>query len=1050
MLKVYRLFGTHMRKICCGVSLLLLSATTPAFSQFPTGFSARKLTADNIKQATTLAHAADGRIFIAERSGALKVLQNGVVTTVHTVSTTDGSEQGLLGITLHPDFATNGKIFLFYTDPQITVHYLDVITVTASNTVNSTNRVMQFDPILAGAHNGGALLFKNGLLYVAIGESGVQAEATKLDTYRGKILRLTEDGQPAPGNPYYNEVGASRQKRSIWAIGMRNPWKMSIDPASGKIFVMNVGGDWEEINDVTSPDASKNYDYGWGASGKSGPQQDAATTILPAYAYQSHVDGTCAITTGTFFNPATTNYPAQYKNKFFFSDWCARWIRTVDATNPGAAAAQEFGKPAGDAQILGTSVGIDGNIYYIVHADGGSVWRIEFDATAAPSIVNQPVSQTVFAQDAVTFSVSAAGAIPYSYQWRKNGVNITGATNSSYTIASATAADAASYTVVVTNPIGSVTSAAATLTVKAFNAKPVPRILTPLSSLTWSSLDTVRFSGSATDAEDGTLPASTYRWELRFYHSEGNGLVHFHPGATIPAGITSGSFVANNTGEFSPNVWFQLRLTVTDAAGRVGVDSVEIQPKKVTVSTAANRAGIQLILGNSQQVAPFSQTLVVNTPVSLQAVSPQVLRDTSFVFSSWAHGGDALQTIRVPAVNTTYTANYAVSSTLQNPYKGLPANLPGKIEIEDYDLGGEGIAYHDSSPTNQGGQYRLNEGVDLEGTGDTGGGYNIGYVSAGEWLEYTVNITAPGAYTFGARVANPGAAKAMHVEVDGVNITGSIVVPATGGFQSWQTITAPTAVLKAGVQVVRISLDATDFNVNYFTFTSGSSDTVVVPPTDPGANLALNKPTYVSSIENGGLTGNYAVDGNEGTRWSSAFVDPSYFFVDLGAIYNINEVKILWEDARGKDYLVQVSNDSITWNTVRTIVGNTALLNDHTGLTASGRYVRMYGTARSGGYGYSIKELEVYGAAATASGLAYVAETNAAAFKMYPNPVSSTLNISGVKTARLFIITNLSTSQQTRISSTNGVLNVSGLVPGTYIVEFKEGGKVVRKKFVKI
>ena len=183
--------------------LVLLSAFfSPVIAQLPPGFFQRKLTGDVINEATAMVHAPDGRIFIAERSGAVKVFQNGTVSTVHTVATVTAAEQGLLGITLHPDFATNGKCYLFYTKADMTVHYLDYIVITPANQVSSVTHVMEFDPILNGFHNGGALLFKQGFLYVAIGESNQAAQSAMPDSYRCKILRLTVNCDPAPGNPY--------------------------------------------------------------------------------------------------------------------------------------------------------------------------------------------------------------------------------------------------------------------------------------------------------------------------------------------------------------------------------------------------------------------------------------------------------------------------------------------------------------------------------------------------------------------------------------------------------------------------------------------------------------------------------------------------------------------------------------------------------------------------------------------------------------------------------------------------------------------------------
>jgi hypothetical protein len=129
-----------------------------------------------------------------------------------------------------------------------------------------------------------------------------------------------------------------------------------------------------------------------------------------------------------------------------------------------------------------------------------------------------------------------------------------------------------------------------------------------------------------------------------------------------------------------------------------------------------------------------------------------------------------------------------------------------KIEFENYDSGGEGVAYHDTTSGNAGGVYRSNN-VDIQPTTDTGGGYDIAWVVAGEWLNYTTTIATAGTYSFDFRVASRDAGGSFHVEVDGVKKTGSISVPDTGGWQSWKTITQTGVSLSAGTHVVRIVMD---------------------------------------------------------------------------------------------------------------------------------------------------------------------------------------------------------------------------------------------------
>ena len=792
---------------------LFLFLSTLTFAQLPTGFVINKLTDNIINEAVAMGHAPDGRIFMAERSGNLKVFKNGTITTIHTVATTTAVEQGLLGLTLHSDFASNGKLYLYYTNTASTLHYLDMLVINpTTSAVASVTRIMEFDPIINGFHNGGAMVFKGMYLYICIGESNSPAQAALLDTYRGKVLRLLDDGQPAPGNPYFSEAGATRQKKSLWAIGMRNPWYMSMDPVTQKLYVVNVGGNYEEVNDVTAPDAAKNYDYGWAGDGKSGPEQPN-TTIYPTYTY-GHNGWGCAITSGVAFHPTgATTYPPAYQNRFYFTDWCSGWLRSFDLSNP-AATYQEFSATS-FGNILGLSLGIDGNIYYFKYGTNGSLNRLEYTLPTVPVIINQPQSQTVVAGDPVTFSVTVSGAATLNYQWYKNSVAITTATSSSYTIPVTNAGSAGTYYCVISNTYGMVTSNNATLTMLPFNARPVVTILTPSSSLTWNVLDVINYSGSATDAEDGTLPASAYAWEVQLHHKDCPTCEHWHPGPAAPSGVTSGAFIADNGGEASSNIWIRLLLTVTDSQGRTGVDSVDIYPNKVTLSAQTNKTGVQLSMGGSA-VAPFSKTEVINSALTLSAASPQLVGDTLFTFVSWNIGGAATQTIRVPNVNTTYKAIYTGTYVGQTPYGGVPHPVPGRVEAEDFDLGGEGVAYHDTGNGNAGNRYRTTENVDIENC--NAGGYNLSYVANGEWLEYTLDVQQTGTYTITLRVATPYNNRMAHLSIDGVAITGSLAIPYTDGYQNWQDLVVPNLSLVAGTRIFRLSLDADNFNVNYIQF----------------------------------------------------------------------------------------------------------------------------------------------------------------------------------------------------------------------------------------
>jgi len=159
------------------------------------------------------------------------------------------------------------------------------------------------------------------------------------------------------------------------------------------------------------------------------------------------------------------------------------------------------------------------------------------------------------------------------------------------------------------------------------------------------------------------------------------------------------------------------------------------------------------------------------------------------------------------------------------PYSGSPAAIPGTIQAADYDNGGEGIAYHDSGPDNAGGAYRAG-GVDLAAS--TEGGYTIGWIVAGEWTRYTVNVAAAGSYTAQIRVAGMSDG-GLHIGLSGSGASTAVSIPATGGWQSWMTVSVPMT-LAAGQQVMTLQFDTGGYNVSYVRFLTASTST---PPPTP-------------------------------------------------------------------------------------------------------------------------------------------------------------------------------------------------------------------------
>jgi hypothetical protein len=171
------------------------------------------------------------------------------------------------------------------------------------------------------------------------------------------------------------------------------------------------------------------------------------------------------------------------------------------------------------------------------------------------------------------------------------------------------------------------------------------------------------------------------------------------------------------------------------------------------------------------------------------------------------HGSTDGKDVGVDVEELNASTAGALSGIWGTPFAGAPAAIPGTIQAEDFDDGGEGVAYHDTTAGNAVGQYR-NTDVDIETTGDASGAYNVGWVVASEWLGYTVNVGTAGTYTVETRVASQVNGGTFHIEFDGLDKTGPLTVPNTGGWQTYQTVTTTGVSLTAGQHVMRLVMDA--------------------------------------------------------------------------------------------------------------------------------------------------------------------------------------------------------------------------------------------------
>jgi len=425
----------------------------------------------------------------------------------------------------------------------------------------------------------------------------------------------------------------------------RNPFTFSFQPTSGRMFINDVGQNtWEEIND-----GAAGANYGW-------PATEGATTnpsfVTPVYSY-SHGGGAfqgCAITGGAFYAGLPAQFPAEYVGDYFFADYCTGWINQLDETG-GVVTVGTFASEI--ASPVDLAVGPEGSLYYLARGSTGVVVRIDYTGSQAPAITQHPANLTVSVGQSASFTVGASGAPPLSYQWQRDGAPIGGATSTTYTLPTTAFSDSGvQFRAVVSNASGSATSNVATLTVVA-TQPPVPTIITPVSGALYTAGTTLDYSGSATDPEDSTVPASRFTWTIDFHHD-----AHTHPFLGAVTGATSGSEPIPDVGHTETTVWYRVYLTVADSEGQTATTFRDVQPRKVTLTLAASPSGATLTLDGQPVIAPHTFMSVVGMKRVIEAPTPITVSYKTYDFIGWSDSGAPLHTIITPSSNQTYTATY--------------------------------------------------------------------------------------------------------------------------------------------------------------------------------------------------------------------------------------------------------------------------------------------------------------------------------------------------------------------------------------------------------
>ncbi len=717
-----------------------------AVPPLPAGFQ-EVVFARDLVQPTALRFAQDGRIYVTEKRGTVKVFENLSDTAPRTLidlrtSVYNFWDRGLLGIALHPNFPSTPYLYLLYTydgdiggaapkygSPGADTDPCPSPTDQGCVVSGRLSRfVIQQDAagqLYAGpetvmisdwcqqfpSHSVGSLAFgRDGHLYVSGGdgasfnyvdsgqtgnpcgdppqEGGAlrsQDLRTPSDpvTLDGTILRIDpETGAGAAGNPFASSPDANA--RRIIAYGLRNPFRINVRPGTNnELWIGDVG--WnsvEEINVVTNTTDGVARNFGWpcyeGTARQGGyaaanlpictalyAQASAVTSPFFAYPHSGKVvpNDPCPTGGSSISGMAVqfytgNQYPPRYNGALFFADYTRKCIwAMLNGTDgkPNVASAENF--MVGAANPVDLQISPSGEIFY-ADLTGGTIRRIQYTGAQnnPPVAVMSASPASGSAPLAVSFDASKStdpdSGDSLSFAWDLDGDGAFD--NGTAPQAAFTFTQAGTYTprLRVTDSKGALSVASATITV-GVNTPPAALIASPQSGLRWKVGDTLSFSGSASDAQDGALGSSRLSWSVVLHHCDSQGQCHQHPQNSY-VGVNSGSFVAPDHPYPS---YLELSLTATDSGGLTTTSKMRLDPLTTDLTFQTVPSGLQLVVGSEASTATFKRTVIVGSSNSVSAPS-QLKAKQTLSFESWSDGGAQSHLIVAPAVPATFTARF--------------------------------------------------------------------------------------------------------------------------------------------------------------------------------------------------------------------------------------------------------------------------------------------------------------------------------------------------------------------------------------------------------
>jgi glucose/arabinose dehydrogenase len=612
----------------------------------PAGFT-RQQVVGGLNEPTSMAIAPDGRIFVTQRTGLLRVVSNGVMLPTPAltvpVDSTSG-ERGLLSIALDPDFLINGWIYLYSMTPQPRGRIARYTMVGDVADPASQTILWENSGAPGSMHQGGGMAFgPDGKFYFAVGDQGTGGNSQDLSNELGKIMRIAKDGSIPSDNPFLGVAGA---RPTLFAYGARNPFRMVVHPTSGAMWYSDVGGNaataFEELNRI-SPGAN----YGWpGQEGTACFVSSCAGITFPTWSYQhsdpaySIVTGGGCIVAGAFY--VGTQFPAEYQGNLFVGDYGNRWMRRLifDASGNNVVAAPVFDPQPAAGPLVDIDVGPDGALYTLTYGTGSGVGaessriaRISWTGSNLPPL-------------AVATATNVAGLDPLTVSFQGSASSDPDQTPAALTFAwdfgdgtGSTQADPlhtylvqGAYEARLTASDGANSTTSAPILVRV-GTPPVVQLDVPAATGLYRAGDVIQFSGAATDVEDGALTPSALTWQVLLVH-----LAHTHPHFGPTSGIASGSFQIPISGHEPADTHFQIRLIARDSSGLESERTIDLHPSIAPVVFTTKPQGIPLVVDGAPQPTPYPFDGLAGYQHALEAPATRQVGGTLYAFRRWSNG----------------------------------------------------------------------------------------------------------------------------------------------------------------------------------------------------------------------------------------------------------------------------------------------------------------------------------------------------------------------------------------------------------------------------